>query len=79
MYVYILLLTDDKYYIGQTITPKRIDEHFSNNGSSMDKKYKPIEIIEIIKDCDKYDENKHTIRYMNKYGIQNVRGGSFCK
>lgn len=80
MYVYILLLTDDKYYIGQTITPKkRIDEHFSNNGSAWTKKYKPIEIIEIIKDCDKYDENKHTIRYMNKYGIQNVRGGSFCQ
>ena len=32
-----------KYYIGQTTTPKkRIDEHFSNNGSAWTKKYNPI-------------------------------------
>lgn len=73
-------MKNNKYYIGQTTTPKkRIDEHFSNNGSAWTKKYKPIDVIEIIKDCDKYDENKHTIKYMEKYGIQNVRGGSFCQ
>ena len=26
-----------------------------------------------------YDEDKHTIKYMEKYGVNNVRGGSFCE
>jgi hypothetical protein len=40
-------------------------------------KYKPIELIELLPNCDDYDEDKHTIKYMDKYGIDTVRGGSF--
>ena len=29
--------------------------------------------------CDNYDEEKHTMKCMEKYGINNVRGGSFCQ
>ena len=36
-------------------------------------------MLEIIPDCDVYDEDKYTIKYMEKYGINNVRGGSFCQ
>ena len=36
-------------------------------------------MLEIIPDCDDYDEDKYTRRYMDKYGIDNVRGGSFCE
>jgi hypothetical protein len=43
------------------------------------KKYNPINVLEIIPDCDDYDEDKYTRRYMDKYGIDNVRGGSFCE
>jgi hypothetical protein len=43
------------------------------------KKYKPIEVIKIIENCDQYDEDKYVIKYMNEYGIQNVRGGSFVQ
>ena len=79
MFVYILQLEKGKYYVGSTKTPyKRISEHFKNNGAAWTKKYKPIEIIEVIQDCDIYDEDKYTRKYMDTYGIDNVRGGSYC-
>ena len=77
-FVYILKLEYDKYYVGISRTPyKRITEHFQNNGSSWTKKYKPIDIVEVIPNCDIYDEDKYTRKYMDKYGIDNVRGGSY--
>jgi hypothetical protein len=80
VFIYILQLEQNKYYIGKTDNPTiRLDNHFRSNGSEWTKKYKPLSIIEIISDCDNYDEDKYTIKYMEKYGINNVRGGSFCK
>ena len=38
---------------------------------------KPLEIVELIPNCDDYDEDKYTRMYMDLYGIDNVRGGSF--
>ena len=79
-YIYILKLKSNKYYIGKTSNPKfRLDSHFNYNGSSWTKKYKPINIHQLIPDCDIFDEDKYTLKYMKKYGINNVRGGSFCQ
>lgn len=36
-------------------------------------------MVELIPDCDDFDEDKHTIKYMKKHGVDNVRGGSFCQ
>ena len=78
VFIYALKLTQDKYYIGKTTKPSfRFEKHFDSNGSAWTKKYKPIELNELIPNCDDYDENKITIKYMDKYGIENVRGGSF--
>jgi len=80
VYIYVLQLEKGKYYIGKTTDPDdRIDDHFNCNGSVWTKKYSPISVLEIIPDCDDYDEDKYTRRYMDKYGIDNVRGGSFCE
>ena len=70
----------NKYYIGKTYNPDiRIDSHFISNGSEWTKIYKPIKVYELISDCDSYDEDKYTLKYMEKQGIDNVRGGSFSQ
>lgn len=80
VYIYTLQLADGKYYIGKTSNPDfRIEQHFQYDGSLWTKKYKPLCVLEIIPDCDDYDEDKYTRKYMDKYGIDNVRGGSFCE
>ena len=78
MFVYVLALENGKYYVGLSKSPyKRITNHFNNQGSQWTKRYKPLEIIEVIPDCDLYDEDKYTRKYMDKFGVDNVRGGSY--
>lgn len=78
VYIYILQLQYGKYYIGKTNNPNiRIDNHFNSNGSAWTSKYKPIKVEKVISNCDDFDEDKYTLQYMEKYGINNVRGGSF--
>ena len=80
VYIYVLKLIKGKYYVGKTSNPRfRLDNHFNKNGSEWTRLYKPINIHQIIPDCDDYDEDKWTIKTMEKYGINNVRGGSFCQ
>jgi hypothetical protein len=78
VFIYALQLQQGKYYIGKTNNPEfRLESHFNSNGSEWTKKYRPLRVLEIISNCDNYDEDKITIKYMDKYGINNVRGGSF--
>ena len=78
VFIYILQLEQGKYYVGKTNNPEyRLENHFNSNGSAWTKLYKPIQVLKIIPDCDDYDEDKYTRIYMDKYGIDNVRGGSF--
>ena len=80
VYIYVLEQQCGKYYIGKTDNPKfRLDTHFKTGGCAWTKKYKPVQIIGLFPDCDVFDEDKYTIKYMKKYGIENVRGGSFCQ
>ena len=80
VFIYILLLELNKYYIGKTNNPDiRLNSHFNSNGSEWTKIYKPIKVYELISNCDSYDEDKYTLKYMEKEGIDNVRGGSFSQ
>jgi hypothetical protein len=80
VHVYILELVAGKYYVGKTNNPGfRIEQHFHSGGSVWTRKYQPVRVLELINDCDDYDEDKYTRIYMDKYGIENVRGGSFCE
>jgi predicted GIY-YIG superfamily endonuclease len=77
--IYTIELENSKFYIGRSNIPKqRILNHFKENGSEWTKLYKPIKIISQIKG-DNIDEEKYTLLAMKKYGIDNVRGGAFCK
>jgi cellular nucleic acid-binding protein len=80
VFIYVLKLENNKYYIGKTTNPKfRLEQHLNSVGSKWTQKYKPIQIIELIPNCDDYDEDKYTKIYMDKFGINNVRGGSYVQ
>lgn len=79
--IYILKCEDNRYYVGKTDRPLqiRILEHFRQQGSEWTKMYKPIQVVDTRDNCDGYDEDKYTKTYMMKYGIDNVRGGSYTQ
>jgi hypothetical protein len=82
--IYVLKLKYGKFYVGKTSdVVTRVFEHFaqdaSSKASSWTSKYSPISIEDIIENCDDFDEDKYTKIYMAKYGIQNVRGGSYTQ
>ena len=77
--IYILKLEQDKYYVGKSNNPNiKTEQYFVKNELKWTQKYKPLSIIEIINNCDDSDEHKYTLKYMEIYGINNVRGGLFC-
>jgi len=78
--IYVLQLEDDKYYIGKAKDVKeRFKQHQFGKGSSWTKEYKPLKILETRPMVGVHDENNTTKDYMKKYGIDNVRGGSYCQ
>ena len=83
--VYVLECEDDKYYVGSTRNRKqRYRQHFEDpkGGSKWTKLHKPIKVIAEYKRIpDKYlmgMESQKTAEFMIKYGVNNVRGASFC-
>ena len=77
--IYTLQLEHDKYYVGRTTNIKnRILQHMGRRGSEWTKIHKPICVLSEIPSDDTFDEEKHTLIAMNKYGITNVRGGPYC-
>lgn len=80
MFIYVLECDLYKYYIGKTNDIcRRFNEHLDNKGSEWTKLYKQLKIIEIKPFVNIFDEDAKTLEYMLKYGIDNVRGGSYCQ
>lgn len=78
--VYVLRLSSGKFYVGKTDNvDRRFQQHVSGSGSSWTRKYKPIAIEKTIRNASPFEEDKVTKEYMNKYGIDNVRGGSYVE
>jgi predicted GIY-YIG superfamily endonuclease len=79
--IYVLKLVQDKYYIGKTYKDitQRFTQHSKGQGAEWTKLYKPIRMIEFFQTADKFQEDVSTKKYMERYGIENVRGGSYTK
>ena len=76
--IYILKLQHGKYYVGKTDNiEKRKQQHINGTACSWTKKYKLILVEQIISNASDFDEDKYTKEYMDKFGIDNVRGGSY--
>lgn len=77
--IYCLRLENGKYYVGKTNNLEyRIKQHFNGEGSDWTKINKPVDIHETHDERDEFDENNTTKKYMSEFGIDNVRGGSYC-
>lgn len=86
--IYVLKLEAGKYYVGSlfSVSPDsqiadhpRILKHFNGQGAEWTKLHRPVELIETKFPVDEFEEDKQTKIYMSKYGIDNVRGGSYCE
>lgn len=78
MIIYGLACAHDKYYVGRTNSASRIDDHFEGNGAAWTRIHKPYKRLFSVQG-DRYDEDKHVLRLMDQFGVDNVRGGSFAK
>lgn len=78
--LYVLQLKNGKYYVGKTTDfNRRYQEHKTGSGSSWTSLHKPVKVVELRTLKDEHDENNTTKEYMKKYGIDNVRGGSYTQ
>ena len=78
--IYILKLESGKYYVGKSDNViNRFQQHLNGGGSAWTRKYKPISLVKTIENASPFDEDKITKEYMVKYGIENVRGGSYVE
>ncbi len=79
--IYVIECEENNYYIGKTTNEVdvRFSQHKNNQNCAFTTKYKPIKIVETFKSKDPLDEDKMTKKYMMKFGIDHVRGGSYTK
>lgn len=78
--IYVLELQGKKYYVGKTNhTFRRFSQHKTGSGAKWTQKHKVKDLFAFHKDMKDSDENKITIQMMKKYGVRNVRGGSWTK
>ena len=79
--IYVLECVEGKYYVGITHDlNRRLAQHISGHGALWTRLWKPVKVVEIIHEGATLAlENDTTKRYMELYGRENVRGGSFCK
>ena len=77
--IYVLELEHKKIYVGRTTNlENRIEQHKKGKGAQWTKIHKFVSIIESRPETCPNDENITTLKYMDKYGHENVRGGTYC-
>lgn len=77
--IYILELENNKFYIGNSSNVNKCyEQHLKGLDSEFTKIYKPVKIYKIYNNISEFDEDNYTKLYMKLFGIDNVRGGSYC-
>lgn len=78
--IYVLELERGKYYIGRTeYEDLRIIQHNIGKGAAWTSKFPPLAVIEVRVCNSPFEEDMVTKEYMAKFGVDNVRGGSYVK
>lgn len=78
-WIYTLLLSNNKYYVGFTENlTQRMEQHFKSEGAKWTQLHKPVKIIEVVEETNDWQEDFTTLVMMRKHGIENVRGGMWC-
>lgn len=78
--IYILKLQRGNYYVGRAVNViHRLDEHRSKGvrAAAWTKEYEIIDIAEVRPLMSDNDEDNIVEEYMDKYGIDHVRGGVY--
>lgn len=76
--VYVLELAQEKYYVGRTEDlDRRYPQHLAGEGAEWTKKYRPLRVLITYPATSRFDEDKYVYETMAKYGVENVRGGSY--
>lgn len=78
-YAYLLALQQNKYYVGgNSYRENGFERHFLGEGPPWTQTYKPIKILKIAAGSKEL-EKEWTLKFMEKYGWQNVRGYSWTQ
>ena len=78
--VYVLSLEDESWYVGITFNLNvRLGQHWTGSGAKWTRIHKPISVVEVIYPATREMENQVTLRYIDKYGKDRVKGGSWCR
>jgi predicted GIY-YIG superfamily endonuclease len=77
--IYVLRCVDNKYYVGKTIksVSDRFAEHLASKTCAWTKLFKPLSVVDVFYSKTNFTEDNTTKEFMMKYGIDNVRGGSY--
>jgi predicted GIY-YIG superfamily endonuclease len=76
-WIYVLQCEDDYFYVGRTINiPERWMTHSIGCGAEWTKLHRPKAIVDLRNDS-RFMETTTTLEYMNRYGIEKVRGAQW--
>lgn len=80
MYIYVLRLEGDNWYVGKTKhVESRLEQHMSGNGAAWTRLHKPVEVAMEREMIGLFDEDNKVKSLMIAYGIDKVRGGSYSQ